>query len=75
MVAADFMLFVRRVHGRITEEKFTCSRLKPVKRRERERLRERELFIERSTGVQRREKMFCTTKKEFLLLVTTANNK
>ena len=46
MVAADFMLFVRRVHGRITEEKFTCSPLKPVKRRERERLRERELFIE-----------------------------
>ena len=30
MVAADFMFFgVRRVHGRITEEKFTCSPLKP----------------------------------------------
>ena len=28
MVAADFMFFVRRVHGRITEEKFTCSPLK-----------------------------------------------
>ena len=28
MVAADFMFFVRRVHGRITEEKFACSPLK-----------------------------------------------
>ena len=47
-----------------------------VKRRERERDWERELFIERRTGVNCREKMFCATKKEFLLLmVTTANNK
>ena len=41
MLAADFMFFVRRVHGRITEEKFTYSPLKqPVKRRERETERE-----------------------------------
>ena len=41
MVAADFMFFVRRVHGRINEEKFTYSPLKqPVKRRERETERE-----------------------------------
>ena len=59
MVAADFMLFVRRVHGRITEEKFTCSPLKPVKRRERERLRERTLHrtIDGST-TQRKDVLY-----------------
>ena len=42
MVAADFMFFVRRVHGHITEEKFYLFSSETAREKERERERERE---------------------------------
>ena len=60
MVAADFMFFVRRVHGRITEEKFYLfSSETKVKRRERERLRERTLHRTTDGSKLQRKDVLC----------------
>jgi len=61
MVAADFMFFVRRVHGRITEEKFYLfsSETAREKERERERLRERTLHRTTDGSKLQRKDVLC----------------